>query len=132
MPSQTQIGDEFDSEAPASELVVRQVHQWAGQPLQPYSFGRRILHRAIGSREEDPAPAVYTLGVLRILQADQATCEAWLFDLGKMRRAILDFIKEFPPEDYPAALELIEKILTEAKQGQVAAEPAAPGPQKKT
>lgn len=130
MPNQ--IGDEFDESAPAVNAVVPRRFYFDGRPLEPYSFARRALHHSIAARDEDPANAIFTLGVIVILLASQEECAKWLFDVRLLRRAIIEYVGAFPPEKYPEAVKVVDEIIEDSKRGRVSAEPKPGGPEKKT
>jgi hypothetical protein len=116
--------DIFDEEAPpAPELTQDKPFTWAGQPLGPYSFGRKLVFQGLTGPEDDPPARFYTLGLLYILLGSEQDAQRWLYSVKTLRTEVAQFLlNRFEEKDYQEACDVINEILARAKR-KVSAEP---------
>lgn len=123
--------DDFDeSAAPPVDLMVGREFSFSGKPLAPYSFARKIVFQNLREKNEDPVPEFFTVALIFILMADQATVTRWIFNAKQARGEIMAWLESFDERKYSEAVNVASEILTRAKN-RVDIVPAA-GAEKKT
>lgn len=107
------------------------LHSFKGKPLAAYSYGRRLLWRALFNGGDNAADQVFSFALIFTLSLDQNSARAFLFDMRAFRDAFCVWIDEREPGDYKEAVATADKILEEAKAAEVSPAASAGGELKK-
>lgn len=133
----TAVGDEFDrgvgeivladAGGTPSPALLTTKHSFGGKSLAPYSFGRRLLWRALFTSGDDAADQIYSLSLIFALSLDEPQAIDGLFNVKACKRSFYEWIEARTDAEYKLAVAEAEKILDESNKAEVrtAEEPGA-------
>jgi hypothetical protein len=118
----TEIGDVFDQSAtPPPALLASAPHRFNGKDLAPYSYGRRLLWRALFTSNDNAADQLFSLSLIFVLSLDDPAACDYLFDIKRAKADFYAWLEARGPDDYKAAVVEADAILAEAKKADVRA-----------